>query len=130
MKLIKQIILTLGIVAGISLVILSPTTDAVTTDVFNDACSGSAANTALCKDRNSKTAIPDFIKNLVNVLLYVLAAAAVIVIIFAGIFYTTSGGDAAAITKAKNTLLYAVIGLVVALLSYAIVNFVLTNIKV
>jgi hypothetical protein len=124
MKLIKHIILTFGVIAGVSLVALSPTVGAASTDVFNDACTGT--DSALC---NNTTSVPDFIKNLVNILLYVLGAVAVIVIIFAGIFYTTSGGDAASVTKAKNTLLYAVIGLVVALISYAIVNFVLTNIK-
>jgi hypothetical protein len=85
-------------------------------------------NSALCKDK-SATAVPKFIKTLVNVLLYVLGAVSVVVIIFAGIFYATSGGDTALVTKAKNTLLYAVVGLIVAIMAYAIVNFVLTQFK-
>jgi len=121
-KRIKYIILTLGIIAGFGLAALPSSVGAL--DVFNDACSGSASTTALCKDRNNEQ-IQGFVKNLVNVMLYVLGAISVIVIIFAGIFYVMSMGDATAITKAKNTLLYAVIGLVVALLAYAIVNFVL-----
>jgi multisubunit Na+/H+ antiporter MnhB subunit len=55
----------------------------------------------------------------------VLGAIAVIMIVIGGIRYTLSNGESAAITGAKNTILYAVIGLVVALLAYAIVNFVL-----
>jgi TRAP-type C4-dicarboxylate transport system permease small subunit len=67
------------------------------------------------------------IKNIVNILLYALGAVAVVMIVIGGIKYTTSNGDSSAISSAKNTILYAVIGLVVALLAYAIVNFVISN---
>ena len=50
---------------------------------------------------------------------------AVIVIIIGGIFYMTSQGDPGKVSRAKNTILYAVIGLIVSLLAFAIVNFVL-----
>lgn len=67
----------------------------------------------------------DQIKIVVNILLFVLGAIAVVMIVIGGIRYATSGGDQSAITSAKNTILYAVVGLVVAILAYAIVNFVL-----
>ena len=66
----------------------------------------------------------DMVKTVVNLLLYVIGAAAVIMIIFGGFKYITSGGDAAGVTSAKNTIMYAVIGLIVAALAFAIVNFV------
>lgn len=69
--------------------------------------------------------LEDGIKTVVNILLFVLGAIAVIMIIIGGIRYTTSNGDASSIKGAKDTILYAVIGLVVAILAYAIVNFVL-----
>lgn len=50
---------------------------------------------------------------------------AVIVIIIAGYMYVTSQGDSAAVTKAKNAILYAVIGLVVIILAFAITWFVI-----
>ncbi|HMI09088.1 MAG TPA: pilin [Candidatus Saccharimonadales bacterium] len=65
------------------------------------------------------------IKTIVNILLYVLGAIAVVMIVIGGIRYTTSNGDSSAMTSAKNTILYAVVGLVIAILSYSIVNFVL-----
>lgn len=65
------------------------------------------------------------ITNIVNILLFVLGAIAVIMIIIGGIRYATSNGDASSTKAAKDTILYAVIGLVVAILSYAIVNFVI-----
>jgi ABC-type Fe3+ transport system permease subunit len=67
------------------------------------------------------------IKTIVNILLYILGAIAVVMIVIGGIRYTTSNGDSSAITSAKNTILYAVIGLVVAILAYSIVNFVLSQ---
>lgn len=54
---------------------------------------------------------------------------AVLVIIWGGIRYTTSNGDASATKSAKDTVLYAVIGLIVAVLAYAIVNFTLSAFK-
>lgn len=62
---------------------------------------------------------------IVNVLLFIIGAISVIMLIIGGIRYTLSGGDSGAVTSAKNTILYAIIGLVVAFLAFAIVNFVL-----
>lgn len=76
-----------------------------------------------------KTDVGDIIKTVVNALLFILGAIAVIMIVIGGIRYTTSNGEAASITSAKNTILYSVIGLVVAMMAYAIVNFVVTNFK-
>lgn len=66
-------------------------------------------------------------RTITNVLLFLIGAVAVIMLIIGGIRYTISGGDSTAVTSAKNTILYAVIGIIVALLAYAIVNFVLDS---
>ena len=78
-------------------------------------------------DAANTISLGDRIKTIVNVMLYVLGAIAVIMIVIGGIRYTTSNGDSSGITGAKNTILYAIVGLVVAILAYAIVNFVLTS---
>ena len=65
---------------------------------------------------------------IINVALGVIGFVAVGVIILGGVQYTTSTGDAAKVAKAKNTILYGIIGLIIALLAFAIVNFILTNI--
>lgn len=64
-------------------------------------------------------------RTITNVLLYVLGAVSVIMIIIGGLRYVVSGGNSANVTAAKNTILYAIVGIIVALLSYAIINFVL-----
>ncbi len=65
------------------------------------------------------------IKRVVNILLFIIGAVAVIMLIIGGIRYTLSGGDQSAVTAAKNTILYAIVGIIVAIFAYAIVNFVL-----
>ncbi len=67
------------------------------------------------------------IANIVNILLVVVGMAAVIAIIIGGLRYILSQGNEKSIEGAKSTILYAVIGLVVAVLAYAIVNFVLVR---
>lgn len=121
MERIKYAILTLGLMAGFGLVVLPTHAGAI--DVLNGACTGANANTAVCKEKD-KDKLPDFLKILVNTLLFILGAVSVVVIIIAGISYTTSAGDPELVKKAMNSLRYAVVGLVVALMAFAIVNFV------
>ena len=63
--------------------------------------------------------------NITNGALFLIGAISVLMLIYGGIRYTISGGDSKAVTDAKNTILYAIIGIVVALLAFAIVNYVL-----
>lgn len=65
-------------------------------------------------------------KQVTNVILYIVGIIAVIMLIIGGIKYVISGGDAKKVTDAKNTVLYAIIGLVIAFLAFAIVNFVIS----
>ena len=88
--------------------------------ILGDACNG--VSSTLC-DRSDDEA-ETFIKQLVNVLLWVVGILAVVMIIISGIKYVTSGGDSAKLTSAKNTLLYSVIGLLIAIFAFAIVNWV------
>lgn len=62
-----------------------------------------------------------------NILLFLIGAISVIMIVVGGIKYTTSNGNAEQIKSAKNTIMYAIVGVIVAILAYAVVNFVITN---
>lgn len=62
-----------------------------------------------------------------NTALYVIGAISVLMLIYGGVRYTTSMGNEKDVTAAKNTILYAIVGIIVALMAYAIVNFVLTS---
>ena len=65
------------------------------------------------------------VNNIINWVLGIVGFIAVVMIIVGGINYTLSAGDASKVKKAKDTILYGIIGLVIALLAAAIVNFVL-----
>lgn len=66
-------------------------------------------------------------RTVTNILLFIIGAVAVIMLVIGGIRYTISGGDSNQVTAAKNTILYAIIGIVVAILAFAAVNFVLNS---
>ena len=68
------------------------------------------------------------IHTIINVMLYIIGILSVIMIIWGGITYTTSRGKDDKVKTAKNTILYSVVGLVVAMVSWAIVNWVFTSI--
>jgi hypothetical protein len=67
------------------------------------------------------------VTTITNVLLFIAGALSVIMLIIGGLRYTISGGNSTAVTAAKNTVLYAVVGLVIAFLAYAVINFVLSS---
>ena len=64
-------------------------------------------------------------RTITNVLLFLIGAIAVIMLIIGGIRYTTSNGDQSNVKAAKDTILYAIVGIVVAILAYAVVNWVI-----
>lgn len=119
MKKIRLFLVAIAFMVSLGGGVLVPQT-AGAVNVF-DQCAGNADN-SVCKAQGDNA--QSMIQKVINILLYVLGIIAVIMIIVGGIRYTTSNGDSSALTSAKNTILYSVVGLVVAILSYAIVNFV------
>lgn len=77
---------------------------------------------------SSNSNLMSTLTTIINVVIGVVGFVAVAMIVMGGISYATSQGDAAKTKKAMNTILYGVVGLVVALLAFAIVNFVLSNV--
>ncbi len=76
----------------------------------------------------SQGSLMETLTTIINVIVGMVGFVAVAMIVLGGISYATSQGDAAKTKKAMNTILYGVVGLVVALLAFAIVNFVLSNV--
>jgi len=72
--------------------------------------------------------LKDTIIGIINAVIGVLGVVAVVIIIIGGVGYMTSSGDAGRVKKAKDTILYGLIGLVICVLAFAIVNFVISNI--
>lgn len=93
-------------------------------DVLN-ACN---SQSNVCKGTNSNT-LYNILKNIINVLLILIGIISVIMIVVGGIRYTTSAGDAGQTKSARDTVLYALVGLAIAVMSFALVNWVLGQLK-
>jgi len=101
--------------------------------INNGLCAGSnlefTENPGQCNVATSDatTKINDIIHTIVNLLSAIVGVVAVIMIIVGGFRYITSGGNDTSVTSAKNTILYAIIGLVVVALAQLIVRFTLSK---
>lgn len=87
-----------------------------------------ATGTKIDEVAGGGTDLKSDITGVINAVIGVLGIVAVIVIILGGIQYMTSTGDAGKVKKAKDTILYGVIGLIIVALAFAIVNFVISGI--
>jgi len=122
MKKWKQLVISFGLVFGFGGAVLVPVTNVSAINVFDQCANNSTA--AVCKSKGDT--VGPLIQTVINILLYILGAIAVVMIVIGGLRYTTSNGDSSAIKSAKDTILYSVIGLIVAIMSYSIVNFVIS----
>ncbi len=88
----------------------------------NDTISGGAE---AAQGNTSAVPLTTQIQNITNTMLFAIGVVAVIMLIVGGFRYIFSGGNSTSVNAAKDTILYAVIGIVVAILAFAIVNFIL-----
>jgi hypothetical protein len=101
--------------------------------IDNGLCTGSnlqfTDNPGACDSAgvDATTSINNIVHTIVNILSALVGIVAVIMIIVGGFRYITSGGNDASVTAAKNTILYAIIGLVVVALAQIIVRFTLSK---
>lgn len=100
-------------------------------DIQNSLCGGAdslsftgSADCAGLAD-GASTTVDSIITTIVNVLSVIIGVIAVIMIIIGGLKYITSSGDSGNVTAAKNTILYAIVGLIIVALAQLIVRFVL-----
>lgn len=124
MQRIKQTVVAIAFVLGIGFLAVPQTAAAIS--LFPQGCEGQTSE--VCKSVAKDDAQSTVVK-IINTILLILGIVAVIMIIVGGFRYVISGGDASNVTAAKNTIMYAVIGLIVAVLAYAIVNFVLNALQ-
>lgn len=85
------------------------------------------SSSAICKDLENKDGLSNTIKNATNIVLFVAGALAVIMIIYGSIRFMTAHGNEKQVESARLIVTYSVIGLIIAILAYALVNFVLSN---
>ena len=122
-KIVLKSLGTMVMVIG-SMIYLNNPVNAI---VLSDNCPAGGSS-SVCASASPKDDLGAIIKQITNVMFFIIGAIAVVMIIYSGIRYTTSAGNPAGVTAAKNSLIYSIVGLVVAILAYAIVNFVVTRI--
>lgn len=92
---------------------------------LTEACQNTGQS-SVCEGRGENIG-NGFAQDITNLLLFSLGMIAVIMIVLGGIKYATSNGEATKIASAKNTILYSVVGLIVAVMAWGIVTFVVTQ---
>ncbi len=107
-------------------------------DVFNKVCTGTGANASstLCEEAiktstktdNGLFGVNGILNKVANFLLIIVGVAGVFMIIIGGVQYTMSAGDAAKLTKAKDLIIYAFIGMVIAVTAKGIIVFLINRI--
>ena len=103
------------------------------TTIKNNECRGSNLdlNASSDTDNNCQTGgagLNDLLKNIINIFSLVVGSIAVIMIIVGGFRYVVSGGNDQATSGAKNTIIYALVGLVIVALAQFLVHFVIGSI--
>ena len=116
----KKILLTLAFFATIGVFALPATVNAA------DACDMMAVKSSLCESKSGD--LQNNAKNIINTMLYIVGIGAVIMIIYGGIIYVISAGESGKINQAKTIIMYSVVGLVIAMSAFVIVNFVISRI--
>jgi len=81
-----------------------------------------------CQDADAESTVNSILTDVINIFSLVVGVVSVIMIIIGGLRYITSGGDSNNVSAAKNTILYAIVGLVIVALAQLIVRFVLARV--
>lgn len=128
LKIVKQTVglVTLAVVSlGLVAVFTAPTTYAASKD---DICQGiaSATTTGSCTDPEGPS-VESTLSLVINILSIIIGIVSVLMIMFGGFRYITSAGDSNGISSAKNTIIYAIVGLIIAFFAQVIVQFVLNK---
>lgn len=113
--------LAAALVAIVGISLIGQSVSALTLmDVFSGPYRGEGQPASLF---DGSTAI---VPRVINLMLFIVGVLAIFMMIYGGIRYVLSGGDNGKVKDAKNTILYAIVGLIVAILGYAIVNWVVS----
>lgn len=92
-----------------------------------DAASGATTSTCTPTTGTGTSGIQNIAQRVTDVFSVIVGAISIIMIIYGGFRYITSGGDSGKVGNAKNTLIYAVVGLIIVALAQLLVRFVLTQ---
>lgn len=130
LKKIKQLLTTTAFGAMLLVPSMAVGSVSAQADIQGELNQGTCLSTdpAACPTEDAGTNVNNLIADVINIFSLIVGVVAVIMIIIGGFLYITSGGDSSKVGNAKNTILYAIIGLVIVALSQFIVRFVLDRV--
>lgn len=121
-------------IAGVLLLVVLPltTSQPAFADCISDPTGAGCpcalnSSSAACQDLSKPDGLSNILKNATNIVLFIAGALAVIMIIYGSIRFMTAHGNEKQVESARLIVTYSVIGLIIAILAYALVNFVLSN---
>jgi hypothetical protein len=127
MKIITRFVLG-ALILGLVISVISFSTqrnaDALFSNAREQACSGASlqTNDTTCSDTSG--AVTSLVKTVIDIISWIVGIVSIIMVVFGGFRYVTSGGDSTATSSARSTILYALVGLVVAVMAQVLVHFV------
>ncbi|HEX5395340.1 MAG TPA: pilin [Candidatus Saccharimonadales bacterium] len=127
----RRFIVMAVLLIGIALVPAVPAAAQTSPEITQGLCAGVNLNVndTNCNDGgDAVSTINDLIRKTINLLSVIVGVVAVIMIMVGGFRYITSGGSDTGVTSAKNTILYAIIGLIIVALAQLLVRFVLRQV--
>lgn len=121
-NLVKQTLIVFALMAvGLSLVAFAPSVFAQGTGLIQPGDSPTRIQTAT----NNSDSIRDLVLRIVDYFLFFLGLVATLMVIYGGIIYVTAAGEQDAVDKAKKIISYSLIGIIIILLSFALVNTII-----
>jgi len=123
----KHLIVALFVVLSAGMVAM-PAVAGAATPFKSDVCSGLTQIGGNCSENSSST-ISNVFKLIINILSIVVGFVAVVMIIVSGFKFITASGDSSSIASARSTIIYALVGLVIAVLAQVLVHFVLFRVS-
>lgn len=137
LKIVAGSLLIMGVVLGLSFMTLQ---DAGAASPQEAACLGSGGQWTAkpttadptageCATPGSNRTVSNTLQQVINILIFVVGSVSVLMVIIGALRYTLAQGDSGAINSAKNTIIYAIIGIVLSMTAYGLVNFVVVQLK-
>jgi hypothetical protein len=109
----------------VALVPLTPMIVSADSGSYQDVCESIAVTGGDCDSTSAGSTVSNLLKRIINIISAIVGVVAVIMLVVSGFKYITSGGDASKIASAKNTIIYAIVGLIIVALAQVIVHFVI-----
>lgn len=123
----RRPLLVLAIITSLMVLSILPLRQASAFTILDGACDGATSESEVCTSSggNPVSGTNGVILRVVDIVSFIIGVAAVIMVILGGLKYITANGDANSLSSAKNTILYAIIGVVVAAFANIIIRFII-----